>query len=288
MRVGLVLGAGGATAWVFHTGVLAAIRDEYRMNPSDATVIVGTSAGASIAAAVRAGVGSSQIFDAVTRQPTADERAEMLNVLKTARKTLRPLSPRLARNALSQGKGSTYALAGLLPPGWFPTSFLASFPGLDEFEEWPSGLWVPSVRTSDGDIVVFGKDRCDVPVRVAVQASSSVPGMFRPMVIDGVPYVDGGVASSTHADLMIDAGVDLALISAPMARPARGPFARRARRMLASEVLDLERAGIETIVVKGSADTIEVSRGFPRRNPEAGSAISTHAFEATRLALDLA
>lgn len=285
MRIGLVLGAGGATAWAFHAGVLRTLVDEAGIDPGSADVIVGTSAGSSMAAVLRAGLDVDGIVDAVMRPPTPEERAGMLAELRSAPKSLRPLSPGLARHALPGGRGPTYALAGLLPPGWFPTGWLASLPGIGGLDPWPDGLWIPAVRATDGEVVVFGKERSDVAVHVAVEASSAVPGMFRPQIIDGVPYVDGGVASSTHADLLVDSGIDLAIVSAPMSKPSTRLFARHARRRLADEIGILRRAGIRTAAVMPEAETVKAARGFPRRNPGAGPVITGHAADATRLAL---
>ena len=285
MSNGLVLGAGGATAWVFHTGVLRTLQTEVGLDPASFAVIVGTSAGATVAAAVRAGLSPDEIFEATTRPPKREDQQAMLAELRAARKTLRPLSPGLARDVLPGGRGATMAVAGLLPPGWFPTRFLADFPGMDLFEGWPEGLWVPAVRAFDGELVVFGKDRWDVPVPIAVEASSAVPGMFRPRVIDGVAYIDGGVVSSTHADLLVDAGVDRVFISAPMSKPSYGLFARNARYRLSAEAAVLQEAGIETVVVQPSVEAVRAARGFPRRNPGAAPNIVHHAAEATRLAL---
>ena len=285
MSFGLVLGAGGATAWVFHTGVLRTLREEAGIEPAAAGVIVGTSAGASIAAALRAGLDVDEIFRAVARPPSEDDRQRMLSEVRASPKTLRPLSPGLTRDALPGGRGGVLALAGLLPPGWFPTAWLESFPGMDRFDTWPDGLWIPAVRASDGATVVFGRDRRDIPVHVAVEASSAVPGLFRPRLIDGVPFIDGGVASSTHADLLADSGMDRVYVSAPMSKPSRRLFARHARRRLTGEVAALRAAGIQTIVVQPSPAAVEAARGFPRRRPEAAPVIVRHATEATRLAL---
>ncbi len=285
MKFGLVLGAGGATAWVFHSGVLRTLADERGIDAAAADVIVGTSAGAAVGATMRAGLPVEDVLTAATRPPSPEQRQAMWGELKAARKTLRPLSAGLARHVLPGGRGATMAVAGLLPPGWFPTGWLASFPGMDRLDAWPDGFWVPAVRATDGEVVVFGKDRRDVPVQVAIEASSAVPGMFRPRMIDGIPFIDGGVASSTHAELLAASGVELAIISAPMSKPSRRLFARNARRQLAAEVAALRQAGVETIVVQPSAAAVEAARGFPRRNPGAASAIVGHAVEATRLAL---
>lgn len=285
MRYGLVLGAGGATAWVFHTGVIRTVQQEAGLDPNTAELIIGTSAGAAVGGTIRAGLDVAEVFQAATRPPSPEQRSAMLEELKAARKTMRPLSPGLARHALPGGRGITLALAGLIPPGWFPTDWLASFPGMNSFVGWPDGLWVPATRAADGELVVFGRDRRDVAVREAVEASSAVPGMFRPKIIDGVAFVDGGVTSSTHADLLAESGLDLAIVSAPMARPSKRLFARQARKRLKAEVELLEQAGITAVVVEPSAAAVEAARGFPRRRPEAASAIVHHAVAATRLAL---
>jgi NTE family protein len=283
-RFGLVLGAGGATAWVFHSGVLRTL-EEGGLRPAAAEVIVGTSAGSAVAAAVRAGEAPDAIYRAAITPPTPEQRAAMREEMRAAKRTWRPLSPGLARHALPGGRGVGLAVAGLLPPGFFPTGWVERFPGIGRLTDWPDGLWIPAVRASDGEVVVFGRDRCDVPVPAAAEASSAVPGMFRPKVIDGEAFVDGGVASSTHADLLMDAGVDFVVVSAPMTKPVARPFAALARRRLAAEVDALRAAGVETVVVRPSAAAAAAARGSPRRNPGAAPAIADHAAAATRLAL---
>lgn len=284
MTTGLALGAGGATAWVFHSAVLQTLRSEEGFDAADADLIVGTSAGASLAATVRAGIDLDDFYRMATRPPTDEQRKAMLAELKSARKSLIPLSAGMARHLFPGGEGATLALAGLLPPGLFPTSWLAGMPGMDTYETWPRGLWVPAVRIPDGEVVVFGRDRRDVEVHAAVEASSAVPGMFRPRLIGDEVFVDGGVKSSTHADLFVDAGIDRVIISAPMSRPSGRLFARNARRRLADEVRLLRARGVETVVVQPAAEIGEIARGYPRRRPEAASEIAAHAVTMTRLA----
>ena len=55
-RIGLVLGAGGVVGHAWHGGVLRALEAETGWDPRDADVIVGTSAGAVVGAALRAEV----------------------------------------------------------------------------------------------------------------------------------------------------------------------------------------------------------------------------------------
>lgn len=287
-KTGLVLGAGGATAWVFHTAVLRTLRDEAGVDPFEADLIVGTSAGASLAASLRAGIDLEDFYRTATRPPTDEQRRAMLAELKAAKKTLIPLSAGMAKHMFPGGQGVTMALAGLLPPGLFPTGWLAALPGMASFDGWPDGLWIPAVRVPDASLVVFGRERSDVPVHVAVEASSSVPGMFRPRQVDDEFFVDGGVRSSTHANLLVGQRLDRVIVSAPMSRPSGGLFARNAKRQLGHEIAELRAAGVDVLVVEPSSEIGEIARGYPRRRPEAARDIANHATTAARLAYSAA
>jgi len=62
----------------------------------------------------------------------------------------------------------------------------------------------------------------------AVAASSAIPLLFRPYGIDGRIYVDGGVSSGTHADLVLgsERPLDLVLVLAPLAADVQRKRAR--------------------------------------------------------------
>ena len=57
----------------------------------------------------------------------------------------------------------------------------------------------------------------------AVEASCAIPGYFSPVTIDGARYVDGGVHSTTNADLVADCDPppDLVIVAAPMSAVSR-------------------------------------------------------------------
>ena len=84
---------------------------------------------------------------------------------------------------------------------------------------WPEDpTWIVAYRTGDGRRVVFGRDDIEVPdLATAVEASSAVPGRFRPIRLDSGRYLDGAVYSPTNADLVANLGFDLVIVSAPMA-----------------------------------------------------------------------
>ena len=113
---------------------------------------------------------------------------------------------------------------------------------------WPDrALWICAVRQSDGRRVVVGRDAFP-DVASAVTASCAIPGIFRPEVIDGAPFVDGGAHSPTNADLLAGAGLDLVIVSSPMSLAGRGlrlaldqPARRWAAALLAGEAAALRR-----------------------------------------------
>lgn len=138
---------------------------------------------------------------------------------------------------------------------------------------------MPSVRLDDGRTVVFGRDVVPATIGDAIEATSAVPGVFQPKVIDGARYVDRAVASSTHAGILVPEALDIVLISAPTTRSGGGPIRARARRSLNAEVLALEKHGTRCIVVAPDEMVMAAAAGFPRQRPDAAADI----VEAARL-----
>ena len=81
----------------------------------------------------------------------------------------------------------------------------------------------------------------------AVQASCAIPGFFEPPVIGGQRYIDGGVHSTTNADLVVPERLRPGVISAPMSVARRAarlgpslPMRQIARLSLVREVAGLQ------------------------------------------------
>lgn len=209
----------------------------------------------------------------------------MLTEIRAARKTLVPFAPKLIRHAVVPSGHTLLGLAGLLPPGIFPTSWMATFPGMDGHAAWPDGLWIPAVSAADGEVVVFGRDRLDIDVHRAAEASSAVPGMFQPHDIDGTPYFDGGVVSPTHAHLAAEIEPDLVIVSSPMTRPGRRFTSRHARTTLAGEVGALRADGTHVVVIEPDDVVGAMADGFPRRTGNRAPDIVTGAQHLAETAL---
>jgi NTE family protein len=101
-----------------------------------------------------------------------------------------------------------------------------------------------------------GVPATDLAALSAVMASYSVPGYFKPVLVDRVPYIDGGVRSPTNADLLRSSAIDLVIVSSPMSGRELGRFGvdatirRHAKRKLDSDRRALERAECATVILE--------------------------------------
>jgi NTE family protein len=266
----MVLGAGGTLGWAYHLGVLDAVAEVLGYRPSQAARLIGTSAGGAIAASVLHGATRDELLSVIATPPDGAELAEMwaaLAALRRPSRWLRPTSLRMLRNR----NLGVAALAGLLPPGVFPTSSLRRFPVGRVGDPWPTTLWVPAVRAEDGRRVVFGRDDTSTALLDSIEATAAVPLLFQPKVIGSTCYLDGALRSATNADLLLDDGpYDLVIISSPMSRAGGSPLRRRARTQLRREVAALRSTGALVLVFEPSNRIGALARGFPRRRPHLG------------------
>src|SRR4051812_13147322 len=134
-RVGLVLGAGGMAGTAFHAGVLCALGEDIGWDARDAEIVVGTSAGSTSAALLRAGFPPVDYVARITGEPLSDEGARLLgSVPPVARgraalpRTALPASAKLLRGAALRPwtvhPGAL--LAAALPAGATPNEDVAA------------------------------------------------------------------------------------------------------------------------------------------------------------------
>lgn len=87
-------------------------------------------------------------------------------------------------------------------------------------------LYISAMNLDTAERVIFGHDEdASVTISEAVQASSALPGFYRPARIRGVDYVDGGVRRTANIDVAIEHGADLVICYNPFR-----PFSNRVRR----------------------------------------------------------
>src|SRR5438477_3326992 len=88
-------------------------------------------------------------------------------------------------------------------------------------------LYIVAMNLDTAERVVFGHDEdTSVTISEAVQASTALPGFYRPARIKGVDYVDGGVRRTANIDVAIEHGADLVICCNPF-RPFSNRVSRR-------------------------------------------------------------
>lgn len=228
-RVAVVLGAGGSVGHAFHGGVLAALQDVTGFDARDADLLVGTSAGSIIATLVAGGVSGPDLAAPSLDRPRTPEGDRLIRrALASGRRSPAhedagwgrgPASPRLLLQQLARPWRARPGVlaAAALPRGGIAHDHVAGHVPVLFGDDWPAGVWIPALRLEDGARVVFGRD--DVPgagLADAVTASCAIPGWFRPVVVDGQHYVDGGAHSPTNLDVVAGGGFDVVVVSSPM------------------------------------------------------------------------
>ena len=185
----LVLGGGGPIGVAWEAGLLAGMADA-GVDVSDADLIVGTSAGSIVGSQLALGRTPREIYD---RQLAPEEpgRREQRNVkLYTSDRPAQELRAELGAFALlAETMSEDEWLAGFLP--------IETPMG----DAWPTRRFAcTAIDTADGAFVVWDNDS-NVPLSLAVASSCAVPGVFPPVTINGRRYMDGGMRSTTNADL---------------------------------------------------------------------------------------
>lgn len=77
-------------------------------------------------------------------------------------------------------------------------------------------LYVVAVNLDTAERVVFGHDEdAALTISQAVQATTALPGFYKPARIKGVDYIDGGVRRTANIDVAIEHGADLIIAYNP-------------------------------------------------------------------------
>jgi NTE family protein len=231
-----VLGAGGVLGAAWMAGALVALQERLPRPLGDLDLIVGTSAGSILAAALRCGVSVAEIAahqggatmvalptlreldrDAGPLPPLPRMRLGSPRLLASTARAPHRVHPWVAASALLlQGRARHRSLTTLVD------ALLAQELGESEpaAVAWPrrGETWIMAVDYESGRRIAFGREGAPpASLPDAVVASCSIPGWYEPKHIDGRPYVDGGVRSSTSLDLLAKVPLDHVYVLAPMA-----------------------------------------------------------------------
>ena len=241
-KVALVCAGGGVTGAIYEIGCLRALDELLDRSVVDLDLYVGISGGAFVASLLASGITPGQMYDEVTSRassPFGVTAAPLfrLGALEFLRRSVR--APRVLSRAVKTAltveghnlSDVAWSLFELLPPGLLDTSgiqeslhaLLLAHGQTDRFQDLARPLFVVAVDLDRGTAVAFGDaEHRDVPISRAVQASTALPGLYRPVRIAGRDYVDGGVKKTAHINLAIQNGADLVICINPLV-PIRNP-----------------------------------------------------------------
>lgn len=224
MRLGLVLGGGGVVGISWEIGVLAALQREGALEPAMADAIVGTSAGSVVGTRLALGHDLEALVEEQLTTPPRDDtgssesgrvRGDLSAVLEIFGELRRAerVTPEVARVV------GRKAMAATTPPEdrWI-ASFEATLGGAGA--GWPADrdLRIAALDCHTGERRLWTRADADVvALATAVASSCAVPGMFPTVGIDGSRYTDGGVWSTTNADVLVDDRPEAVLVIAPTA-----------------------------------------------------------------------
>ncbi len=321
-RTGLVLGAGGVLGAAWMTGALACLQDRLADPLGDADVIVGTSAGSVLAAALRC---RATVSEMVAWQRGEATGALRESVVLAARDGpfpplpyLRPARCRWHGRPCSSRTGCRR---------WWPRApgCRTAAASTSRCEPWSTRCTgVPAVRGAPGaggtdprrsaDLgagstpgsprwtMTPGSACCSASrahpaasLPDAVVASCSIPGWYSPAIIGGRRYVDGGVRSATSLDVLAGTDVQEIYVLAPLASTqADQPLQphlrieRQIRQLLTRAVLRQARALAAqgkrvTVLTPGPADL--AAMGINLMDPRRRQAVLETSFRTSAAAL---
>ncbi len=248
-RIALVLGGGGVVGAPWEAAVLTAIHDEIGWDARDASVIVGTSAGAILGACLAHGEAPSEARERYTTAATAGDPASWdsderdWDIVRTIFAMWEAGEPDAAQR--QEITRLATAASPLASDAW-----VAEIGGELPDSRWPDGDFrVCSVEVGTARRVVWQRGEA-ASLAEAVAASSAVPGIFPPVPIGGESYLDGIVLSGSHADVVAEGDgpppTDMIFVG-PMVGDAG--VLRHAARALSTEVELLEARSVRCHVV---------------------------------------
>ena len=233
-KVALVCAGGGVTGAVYEMGCLRALEEMLDRSVLDLDIYVGVSGGAFVSALLAGGISPREMYQEVwARRPLGISETTLFQlglgeILKRSTRAPRVLADAIMTSLNGEGRNmSDIALAMLeaLPPGLLSNAgvgeyiarVLQSRGRADSFRGLAHELYLVGVDLDNGEAVAFGDEaHRDVPISKAVQASTALPGLYRPVRIDGRDYVDGGVKKTAHINLAIQRGADLIICINPI------------------------------------------------------------------------
>jgi NTE family protein len=227
----LVLAGGGLAGIAWETGILRGIADVAPAAAEaliESDVLLGTSAGSTVAAQISSGVGLDELFDRQTSPTSAEidsgvDVEDIVELFFTAMMT-----PDTTTEQKLQRIGAIARGTDTVPESVRRGVIAQRLPS----HHWPDRvLRLTAIDIDTGELVVFDADS-GIDLVDGVAASCAVPGAWPPVTIGDRRYMDGGVGSTVNVDVVHDCDVLVALVPSGEASPS--PFGGGATEEIAS------------------------------------------------------
>jgi NTE family protein len=218
---GLVLAGGGLAGIAWETGILQGIADE---SPTTARallstdVLLGTSAGSTVAAQIGSGTGlaelyATQVADVGYEIDSGVNIDDITELFVTA-----VLTPGTTKEQKLQRIGAIAVSTDTVAEPVRRNVIAHRLPS----HEWPDRtLRVTAIDVVTGELVIL--DRASgVPLVDAVAASCAVPGAWPPVTIGDRRFMDGGVGSGVNMAAASDC--DTVVVLVPSSETTPSPF----------------------------------------------------------------
>lgn len=207
----LVLGGGGVAGIAWMTGLLAGLAEAGQDVTAGSDMLIGTSAGATVAAQLGSGLSLEELF-ARQVDPALQSRELMAEIdwAKFAADLQPYMSASMTQTEQLRNFGRFALDARTVPEADRLAVIESRLPSRD----WPvRPTRLTAVDCTSGELTVFDA-ASGISLVEAVAASAAVPGVWPPVTIGGRRYMDGGVRSADNADLA--AGAERIIVISPM------------------------------------------------------------------------
>lgn len=236
-KLALVLAGGGLTGAVYEIGALRAMDDLLiGRTVNDFDIYVGTSAGSLVASMLSNGISPEQMMrslDGSFPEVQSLQRKHLFNVKRSELLRLGARLPHKVLRAWVNYVGNltdmtffdfVWSLLETLPAGFYDGLALGNYVQhiIDQvgysnrFQDLYNELHIVATDLDSGERMIFDRSTPEVPISLAVAASSAVPIVYKPVRIQGHDYVDGGLRGNASLDLAIERGADLVVCINPM------------------------------------------------------------------------
>lgn len=237
-KIALVLAGGGLTGAVYEIGALRAMDDllvDRTVNDFD--IYVGTSAGALVSAMLANGLNPELMMQSVARDHPDIPPLSREDLFYFESKDLMRLGFKFPQVLLEAWKhylrhqddmnlfDLIFSLSESLPAGLYSNQALERYMrrnlkhlGLsNRFDQLERELYIIATDLDNGQRAVFSHEQnSDVPISLAVAASTALPVFYKPVRIGDHDYIDGGMRGNASLDVAIEHGATLVVCINPI------------------------------------------------------------------------